>query len=197
MKKRLQLLLLICFCLTAVVPLSAASICDGVAGNLVTNCGFETGDFTGWTFTGNTGFSGVTSSSPYVNSGTFGAQLGPVGSDGLLTQTLATLPGTVSITFYLYNDGGTPNDFTVFWNGVDVGPSFVDDGSRSYTLVGGSVSSTGGDTLTFAFRQDPAFWGLDDVVVTQTSSATPEPGTVSLLLSGLGLVFAGIRRRRV
>jgi len=28
------------------VPLSAQSICDNVAGNLITNCGFESGDFT-------------------------------------------------------------------------------------------------------------------------------------------------------
>jgi hypothetical protein len=31
----------------------ASSVCDAVAGNLVTNCGFETGDFTGWTLSGN------------------------------------------------------------------------------------------------------------------------------------------------
>ena len=35
--------------------------CDLVADNLVTNCGFETGDFTGWTQSGNTGFTGVSS----------------------------------------------------------------------------------------------------------------------------------------
>jgi hypothetical protein len=32
------------------------SICDAAAGNLVVNCGFEAGSFTGWTQSGNTGF---------------------------------------------------------------------------------------------------------------------------------------------
>ena len=35
------------------------SICDGVPGNLVTNCGFETGNFSGWTQGGNLGYTGV------------------------------------------------------------------------------------------------------------------------------------------
>ena len=41
-------------------------ICYGVKGDLVTNCGFETGDFTGWSLTGNTGFTGLSSSIRYV-----------------------------------------------------------------------------------------------------------------------------------
>ena len=47
---------LICavFCLFLAVPQSkAGSICDAVSGNLVANCGFETGDFTGWILSGN------------------------------------------------------------------------------------------------------------------------------------------------
>ena len=32
----------------------ASSLCDALAGNLVVNCGFETGNFTAWTIGGNT-----------------------------------------------------------------------------------------------------------------------------------------------
>ena len=172
------------------------SICDAVAGNLVVNCGFETGDFTGWTQGGNTGFTLVTGSAPYVNSGNFGAQLGPVGSDGTLTQNVGA-PGVTSyaVSFFLYNDGGTPNDFTVFWNGVDVGPDLVDAGAFSYTQFSGVLSGNAGagaNSLEFVFRQDPAYWGLDDVVVT---SSIPEPSSLMLMGSGI-LGLAGVVRRK-
>src|SRR5713226_2730052 len=76
------------------------SICDGVDGNLVMNCGFETGDFTNWAQSGNTGFTGVDDLS--ANSGAFGAYFGPIGDLGYITQTLSTIPGqTYSLTFYL------------------------------------------------------------------------------------------------
>lgn len=106
---------------------------------------------------GNPGFTGVTSNPTYVNSGTFGAQLGPIGSDGTLSQFIwgntwtfvfrrdpaywglddfvITFAGSrgpgcgiYNGSFFLYNDGGTPNDFTVFLNGVGVGPFLVDAG---------------------------------------------------------------------
>lgn len=43
----------------------------------ITNGGFETGDFTGWTLGGNTGYTGVTGS--YAHSGNFGAYFGAGG----------------------------------------------------------------------------------------------------------------------
>ncbi len=194
MKLRSAFALSVLLCV-ATIPLSAGtSICDAVSGNLVANCGFETGDFTDWSWTGNTGATAVTGG--YAYSGNYGAQLGPVGSDGYLTQTLATVAGTVDVSFWLSSDGGTPNDFTVFWDGVDVGPSLVDEGAFPYTYYSGILASVGSDTIQFQYRQDPAYWGLDDVVVTQASSSVPEPGTMGMLFAGLGLVVAGLRRRR-
>jgi hypothetical protein len=60
---------------------AAGSVCNAVAGNLVANCGFETGDFTGWTLTGNPGFisiisSGTGNGGTSPNSGNFAAQRG-------------------------------------------------------------------------------------------------------------------------
>ena len=63
-----------------------------------------------------------------VNSGTYGAA-GPVGSDGTLSQNFIGSTTLYNASFCLYSDGGTPNDFTVFWNGVDVGPDLVDVGA--------------------------------------------------------------------
>src|SRR5262245_30460225 len=69
--------------------------------NLVTNPGFETGNFTGWALSGDTFFTGVDGFAPH--SGSFGAFLGtsiPIAifpitlpSTGSITQTLATTVG--------------------------------------------------------------------------------------------------------
>ena len=198
MKLRGSVLLFAAACFLATAPAwAAASICDAVAGNLVTNCGFETGDFTGWTQGGNTGFTFVTSNPVYVFSGNFGAQLGPVGSDGTLSQNVGAAGVTsYNVSFWLRNDGGTPNDFTVFWNGVDVGPDLVNANGFAYSLFSGTLSGNAGagaNSLMFVFRQDPAVWGLDDVVVT---SAIPEPGSLILMGSGI-LGLAGVIRRKL
>ena len=200
MKLRATILLFASFCFLVTSPVWAQSVCDGVAGNLVTNCGFETGDFTAWTTGGNFEFSGVTNNPTYVFSGNFGAQLGPVGSDGTLSQNVGA-PGVTSynVSFWLYNDGGTPNDFTVFWNGVDVGPDLVDASGFAYSLVSGVLpgnAGAGANSLLFSFRQDPAYWGLDDVVITPGTSTTPEPGSLILFGSGI-LGLAGVIRRKL
>src|SRR5947208_1219010 len=70
-----------------------SSLCDAIAGNLVTNCGFETGSLSGWSLTGNTGFTGVAGGGT-PHTGSFGVFEGPVGSDGFLNQTLPTVAGT-------------------------------------------------------------------------------------------------------
>lgn len=99
------------------------SICDSVPGNVVTNCGFETGDFTGWTLSGNLegGIGGndiyVDNSNP--NSGTYDAALGVQGGGGSSLGTLGpflTLSQTLTLTggfyynvsFYLEQAGCSP-----------------------------------------------------------------------------------------
>jgi uncharacterized repeat protein (TIGR03803 family) len=138
-----------------------------VSENLVQNGGFETGDFTGWG--GSHLGAMVTSNAFYVHSGQYGAQLGPDGELGYLSQTLATTAGSsYLVSLWLENGGGTPNEFQVSWNGallydgLDL-PAF---GWTNLTFV---AAATGSSSLQFGFRQDPNYFGLDDISVTPYS----------------------------
>jgi hypothetical protein len=75
----------------------------------------------------------------------------------------------------------------------------VDADGFGYTLFSGVLSGNSGvgsNTLEFVFRDDPAFWHLDDVVVLNQQTTTPEPG--SLMLFGSGIVgLAGVIRRKL
>ena len=88
---------------------------------LVVNPGFETGSFSGWTQSGDLGFTNVTSNMPH--SGSFAADLGPL-TEGFLTQTLPTVVGqSYHVSFWLALDAdGTPNDFSATFAGTTFFP---------------------------------------------------------------------------
>lgn len=198
--KALNLLALVCAFGLMAQPLRANSFspCGSVAGNLVTNCGFETGDFTGWTTGGNFEATFVTSGAYYEyagpNSGAYYAVLGPVGSDATLSQTLSTSIGAVyTFAFYIASVGDGSSDFSAYWDGTQL-LSLTDPNSGGvYTLYTYSVTGTGTDTIQFNFADSPAYIALDDISV----SAIPEPSTLSLLIFGLGLGVTFVGRRRL
>jgi hypothetical protein len=120
----------------AIVFLASLAVISSpvLAANLVVNGGFETGDFTGWTQSGNTDWTFENEGS-HVE-GAHGAMLGPLGSDGYLTQMifgnslsfqfrndplyweldaidLEWTGSTYTLTFWLRNQAGSINDFTV------------------------------------------------------------------------------------
>jgi PEP-CTERM motif len=163
----------------------------------VVNGGFETGDFSGWTLTGDTSFSSVVSESPVPQSGTFGASFGPFQTTGGISQTLATVAGAQYVLdFWLQAEAdpfgaATPNSFLATWGGATVS-SLVNSPAFGYEHLSFNVTATGASTtLAFSFRDDPAFWDLDNVSVT---AAVPEPETWALV--GLGLAALAAQRRR-
>jgi hypothetical protein len=164
-----------------------------VRADLVVNGGFETGDFSGWTLSGNTGFTFVGNQ---PQSGNSAAWLGPVGSPGFLSQDVTTTPGqTYNVSYFLASDGGTPNLFTAMFAGQTLF-SQTNIPAQGYTQYSFNVKATGTtSTLQFGFRNDPGWLRLDGVSV--GSAQTPEPASLALLGTGLvALAAVGWRRRR-
>ena len=172
---------------TAVLMVSALP----ASATLVTNGGFENGDFTGWTQSGNLASTRVDDSN--AHSGTWAAWLGPVGSDGFLSQDLATTPGQLyKVSLWLSNSVSGTNNFAVSFGGLTA--SISNANSFAYTQWWFITQATSPlTTLTLGFRNDPYFFFLDDVDV----SPVPIPGAVWLFGSGLaGLVGIGRWRKR-
>ena len=194
-----------------------ADICGGAAGNLVTNCGFETGSFSGWTTSNLNATLAATAGFDNLNpnSGTCFAALGNVGSDGTISQTLATVIGqSYNISFYFASDGATPNDFAASF-GSDLLYSNANVPAFGYQLFSFTDTATSTSTvLSFAERNDPAYQALDDISVTlaglqnfgsQTNSGltvagdgfTPNCFPVGSACATLPLPFALVDTRRI
>jgi hypothetical protein len=179
--------------------IATPSLCDSIAGNLVANCGFETGDFTGWTLGGN-GLTPLEVNSNFAtHTGNFGVLSSAVHSDATLSQVLATVPGTYQVEAWFdssgacFGGGSVACDFNVTFNGVE-GINLVNPPTFPYTEFSFLVSSVGGPaTLFIGARNDPSADAFDDFSVVLVSDV-PEPATLLLLASGLfGL---GLMRRR-
>jgi hypothetical protein len=200
------------FCLLAFQGRAAAtsvSICDSTAGNLVSNCGFETGDFTSWTLSGNDvptelGYQyGVEGQDPLdsisPNSGNYQAFFADIDANATtLSQSIATTSGDeYQISFYLAQDtpvgGGYSNLFSASFGGTTL-TSMTAVGVQGYTQYSyDAVASASSSVLSFTLGNDLGEFLLDDVVVT---SATPEPGTWLLLSAAAGLCLL-LRGRRI
>ena len=166
----------------------------------VTNPGFETGDFTGWTPFGDSTFTGVDAESAHT--GDFGAFFGPSGVGGV-QQTLTTVAGNLyQISFFLQQEGGSLNSFGTDFGGI-AGPALTNSAPFGYTQFSyNAIASSASTALRFSFTNQLDLWDLDDVVVTDLGAAgAPElnPGVaaVPLAVVGLtGLLLSDGRRRR-
>ena len=140
------------------------SECTAFPGNLAANCGFETGTFAPWIQSGDMSFTSVSARS--AASGNFGAEFGPTGSDGFITQNIATTVGRTYAVSFKLRSSGQPNRFSVSWNGsvvysLDNSPDFP----FMWVSIGGLMATSTSTPLRFGFFNPPDWWFFDDVIV--------------------------------
>jgi hypothetical protein len=189
---------------------ASPSACDAEAGNLVANCGFETGDFTSWTLSGNDvpgqegnaygveqGADPTDGISPH--SGSYQAYIADLVSNATtLSQTLSTKAGTgYLISFYLAQDttpgaGEASNSLDVTFGGTTLTSqsNVAVEGYTEYSFLAIATSSSTALSLTLGN-------GLGEFLLDDVSATTvPEPSSIAGVGIGLLAMLFAMRRQR-
>jgi hypothetical protein len=179
----------------AITGFSVAATSPSMAEYLV-NGGFETGTLSGWTQSGNLGFTNVVTNNNYTpQSGSYYLDVGPIGTEGVLSQTFSDIAGQqLLVSGWVIGNGTQPSDVRFVFDGttyININPV----GNQPWTQYSFNVTATGNDTFSVAFRNDPSFDGLDNFSVSSVS-AVPEPSTWAMMILGfVGLGFMTYRRK--
>ena len=184
------------YSILAVVSLLGLGITQSARANLITNGGFETGDFSGWTVFGTD--NAVVGPTPFTSphSGNFQALF--ASGDNSISQNLTTTPGSsYVITFWLaanVRQGGSPS-VSVNWGGSNIFSDSLTSpfGYTEYTFNVNALSPATQLQFQFSSIFGNLFY-LDDISV--TTAGVPDGGsTVSLL--GLALFGVAVLRRKL
>lgn len=167
------------------------------SAGLIQNGGFETGNFTDWTQSGDTSSTSVTNDTPHT--GTFSALAGPP-SLGYLSQTITTEIGAeYTLSFWLKNGDDTrplDSQFLAFAGSTKLVE--LDNSAKfGWTYYSSNFNATSiTTTIKFGFMNQDYF-GLDDVDVVKVVSAVPEPSTLAMtgVTAAAGLLAMARRRK--
>ena len=191
--------------LLCLASVALALTMTSASANLVTNSGFETGDFTGWN---SGGFTGVDMGS--AHSGDYGAYLGTTEVASFVSQDLTTSAGSLyDLSFFLQGFetkrgdshtnalSGFESTFQVFWNGVMVFNLVNPDPFQYMQFDLSGLVATGSTTsLRFVYSGGPLFYNLDDVTVNAAVVGVPESLSTSWLMLPVAGMFLALRRQK-
>lgn len=159
--------------------------------NLVSNGGFETGDFTSWA---QTPANDLVYVDAYPQEGDYAALFQNPTDPVTIGQTVSGLNanGIYNWSFYIANDTAGDNSFNARFNGHDL-VALTNQSEHGYTLFSGTVQASGTGDVAIAFdaHNAPGTIYLDNVSL----AAVPEAATWAMMLGGFGLVGAAMRRR--
>jgi len=202
-------------CACAAIIALGSGVTQAGAVELLTNGGFESGSFSGWTQNpvqtqDAVLATGAPAAEYAAQSGTYYAQLSYISgqSTATLSQGFADTSGQpLTVSFWLTADGKNPSRFAASFDGNLLQDFTSGTGNNAVVAARGwteytySVLATGNDTLTFTYddggslnADHPANLGLDTVSV---ASAVPEPSTWAMMILGFaGVGFMAYRRTK-